>query len=66
MTSGRKFCDFVFIDASYEGDLMFKERVSTVLGRESGTQYSEKEAGAQALEKSETGNGTMYLNTRIG
>ena len=58
MTSGRNFCGSVFIDASYEGDLMFKARVSTVLGRESRTQYAEKDAGAQLLEKPELGDGT--------
>jgi hypothetical protein len=59
MTSGRNFCGTVFIDASYEGDLMFKARVSTVLGRESRAQYSEKDAGAAPLKKPETGDGTV-------
>jgi hypothetical protein len=35
----------VFIDASYEGDLMAKAGVSYVIGRESRTQYKESRAG---------------------
>lgn len=50
MTSGDEFCADVFIDASYEGDLMAKSGVSTILGRESRSKYGESAAGVQKLE----------------
>ncbi len=59
MTSGRSFCGSVFIDASYEGDLMAKAGVSTILGRESKAQYKEPDAGAQPLAKPTLDNGTQ-------
>jgi hypothetical protein len=59
MTSGRNFCGTTFIDASYEGDLMAKAGVKTILGRESRAAYGEKDAGAQSLEKPELGDGTI-------
>jgi hypothetical protein len=37
----------VFIDASYEGDLMSRAGVSTTYGRESSSQYGEKLAGVR-------------------
>jgi len=57
MTSGRSFCGAVFVDASYEGDLMAKSQVSTILGRESKAQYKEADAGAQPLVKPTLDNG---------
>lgn len=41
MESGREFAAKVFIDASYEGDLMAKAGVSYTVGRESNAQYGE-------------------------
>ena len=38
----------IFIDASYEGDLMAKAHVSSTFGRESGQQYGESLAGVRA------------------
>ena len=41
MESGREFAAKVFIDASYEGDVMAKAGVSYIVGRESNAQYGE-------------------------
>lgn len=41
MESGRRFSGRIFIDATYEGDLMAKAGVSYTLGRESNDQYGE-------------------------
>lgn len=47
MESGRTFAGRVFIDASYEGDLMAKAGVSYAIGRESNSLYGEKLNGVQ-------------------
>ena len=41
MESGREFAAKVFIDASYEGDLMAKAGVSYIVGREPNSKYGE-------------------------
>ncbi|WP_395738832.1 FAD-dependent oxidoreductase [Prosthecobacter sp.] len=41
MESGREFAATVFIDASYEGDLMAKAAVRYIVGREANAQYAE-------------------------
>jgi hypothetical protein len=41
----------VFIDCSYEGDLMAKSGVSYTVGRESNAQYGEIYDGVQMLDK---------------
>lgn len=41
MESGKEFAAQVFIDASYEGDVMAKAGVSYIVGRESNAQYGE-------------------------
>ncbi|NND08630.1 MAG: FAD-dependent oxidoreductase [Saprospiraceae bacterium] len=41
MESGRKVSGGIFIDATYEGDLMAKAGVSYTVGRESNNQYNE-------------------------
>jgi hypothetical protein len=41
MESGRKISGKIFIDATYEGDLMAKAGVSYTVGRESNSQYNE-------------------------
>ena len=46
MESGREFTAKVFIDASYEGDVMAKAGVSYIVGRESNEQYGETLNGA--------------------
>jgi hypothetical protein len=45
MESGRTFTGNVYIDASYEGDLMAKSGVSYIVGRESSSTYNEPQAG---------------------
>ena len=45
MESGRTFNAGVFIDSSYEGDLMAKSGVSYIVGRESISTYNEPHAG---------------------
>lgn len=58
MTSGRDFCARVFIDASYEGDLMALSGATTILGRESSSRYGESAAGAQQMKKPALDDGT--------
>ncbi|MET7818400.1 FAD-dependent oxidoreductase [Micromonospora zamorensis] len=45
--NGQNFAAPVFIDASYEGDLMARAGVSWVVGRESGSEFDEKLNGFQ-------------------
>ena len=47
LESGKKISGKVFIDASYEGDLMKVSGVSYTVGRESGDKYSESLNGVQ-------------------
>jgi len=47
-TRGDTFTAPVFIDASYEGDLMARAGVKSAIGRESREQYGESIAGVQA------------------
>ncbi len=47
-TASDEFTGTVFIDASYEGDLMAQAGVSYTVGREGRTQYGESLAGVQA------------------
>jgi hypothetical protein len=41
LESGRQFCGKMFIDASYEGDLMAAAGVSYIVGREANAEYHE-------------------------
>jgi hypothetical protein len=47
MESGRTFRGRMFVDATYEGDLMAKAGVSYVIGREANSQYGETLNGVQ-------------------
>jgi hypothetical protein len=47
MESGKRFAAKMFIDATYEGDLMAKAGVSYAVGRESNAQYGETLNGNQ-------------------
>jgi hypothetical protein len=47
MKSGDKFRAKIFIDATYEGDLMAAAKVSYHVGRESQSEYGERWAGVQ-------------------
>ena len=59
MESGAIYQGKVFIDASYEGDLMAASGVSYTVGRESNEQYGESLNGIQSAEYAQT-----LLNTR--
>lgn len=50
-TAGRRFPAKVFIDATYEGDLMAQAGVSFTLGREGRDQYGESFAGVRAEDQ---------------
>jgi len=47
-TAGRSFTAAIYVDASYEGDLMAQAGVSYAVGRESASTYGESLAGAAA------------------
>lgn len=54
MESGMKYSGKMFIDATYEGDLMAAAGVSYAVGRESNTEYGESLNGIQWTKESET------------
>lgn len=54
MVTGERYSAKVFIDASYEGDLMAKAGVSYVVGREPNSQYNETLNGVVATESTGT------------
>lgn len=64
MESGREFYGKVFIDATYEGDLMASAGVSYTLGREANAQYGETLNGVQANSYGLTLRGTLAKNGR--
>jgi hypothetical protein len=47
MEGGRRFAGKVFLDATYEGDLMAKAGVSYIVGREPNSRYDEQYNGIQ-------------------
>ena len=47
MESGKEFAGRMFVDATYEGDLMAKAGVSYTVGREANSQYGETLNGVQ-------------------
>jgi hypothetical protein len=49
MESGRRFSAAMFIDATYEGDLMAKAGVSYAIGREANEMYGEQINGVQTI-----------------
>lgn len=65
MTSGRSFCGSVFIDASYEGDLMQKAAVETIVGRESRAKYGESAAGVQKLARPLVGDRQILVSPYV-
>jgi hypothetical protein len=52
MESGQTYAGKMFVDASYEGDLMAKAGVSYTVGRESNSQYGETLNGVQLGSRS--------------
>ncbi|MBN1987360.1 MAG: FAD-dependent oxidoreductase [Prolixibacteraceae bacterium] len=63
MESGKAFKGKMFIDASYEGDLMAVAGVSYTVGRESNQQYGETLNGVQANDYNITLRGTVSKNS---
>ena len=55
MESGKVFKAKMFVDCSYEGDLMAKAGVSYTVGREANSKYGEKINGVQTTEPSRLG-----------
>ncbi|MGJ8643182.1 MAG: FAD-dependent oxidoreductase [Luteolibacter sp.] len=55
MESGQVFKAKMFVDCSYEGDLMAKAGVSYTVGREPNSQYDEKINGVQSTEPARLG-----------
>jgi len=62
MESGNSFRGRMFIDASYEGDLMATAGISYTVGRESNSEYGETLNGVQANLTSLTLRGTVSRN----
>ena len=63
MESGISYQGKMFIDATYEGDLMTAAGVSYTVGRESNKQYGETLNGVQANKYSVTLQGTVSRNS---
>jgi ribulose 1,5-bisphosphate synthetase/thiazole synthase len=64
MESGEVYQGRMFIDATYEGDLMAAAGISYAKGRESNAQYGENLNGVQANDTSLTLLGTVSANGR--
>lgn len=62
MESGKKFNGKMFIDATYEGDLLATAGVSFATGRESNSRYGETLNGVQANDTSFTLLKTISIN----
>lgn len=64
MESGDTYYGKMFIDASYEGDLLAAAGVSYTTGREANSQYGENLNGVQANDTSRTLTGGISANSR--
>jgi hypothetical protein len=62
MESGKKFTAAMFIDATYEGDLLATAGVSYAIGRESNSEYGETLNGVQANDTSRTLRNEISIN----
>lgn len=62
MESGERYYGKMFIDATYEGDLMAAAGISYTVGREPNSQYGETLNGVQANNKSTTLSGYLSAN----
>lgn len=63
MESGDTYHGEMFIDATYEGDLMAATGISYTCGRESNSQYGESLNGVQANNYGKTLHGTLSYNS---
>ena len=64
MESGNKYYGKMFIDATYEGDLLAAAGVTYTIGREANSQYGETLNGVQANDTSRTLSGGLSANSR--
>ena len=64
MESGDKYYGRMFIDATYEGDLLAVAGVTYMIGREANAQYGESLNGVQANDSSLTLSGSLSANAR--
>jgi hypothetical protein len=64
MESGNKYYGKMFIDATYEGDLLAAAGVTYTIGREANSQYGESLNGVQANDTSLTLSGSLSANSR--
>lgn len=64
MESGKTYLGKMFIDATYEGDLLATAGVSYTIGRESNSQYGESLNGVQANDTSLQLTGASSSNAR--
>ncbi|MFW6371066.1 MAG: FAD-dependent oxidoreductase [Bacteroidota bacterium] len=62
MESGHKYRSKMFIDATYEGDLMAASGITYTVGRESNKEYGESLNGVQANKIGITLRGTVSIN----
>lgn len=62
MESGEKYTGHMFIDATYEGDLMVASGVSYTIGREANNQYGETLDGIQWTDEAKTILGVYSKN----
>ena len=62
--SGNKYYGKMFIDATYEGDLLAAAGVTYTIGREANSQYGESLNGVQANDTSLTLSGSLSANSR--
>ena len=63
MENGNSYLGKMFIDATYEGDLMATAGISYTVGRESNNEYGETLNGVQANDYSITLRGTISRNS---
>jgi hypothetical protein len=66
MESGKVFTAQVFLDCTYEGDLMAKAGVTYTVGREANSQYGEKINGVQTTEPPRRGDKPLDPFVRPG
>lgn len=64
MESGKKYYGKMFIDASYEGDLLAAAGVTYTTGREANAQYGESLNGVQANDTSRSMSGGFSANAQ--
>ncbi len=64
METGATYSGKMFIDATYEGDLLAAAGITYTVGREANAQYGESLNGVQANDTSRTLSGTLSANGR--